>query len=320
MEPEPAVTRAFYQGAFLGDAESSREQIAGAIDAFTSRVGARPALIKTFYRLDDDFSAAGWPGQTLRAVSARGATNLVALDLRWQDAPASGLLAAIAGGAADPHITAAARALAALRQPILLELGWEMNGNWDYPWQGSTNGGDAQSTRAFIAAWRRIVDLMRAAGADDIRFVFSPNVGNPVARTGAGPQHWNWYGHYYPGNAWVDIVGLHGFHAPSLWGGTDQAFLQLFDSPAMDAMLSDVEHRFPDKPILIAEFAAEEAAAKPEWIRDAFAELLRRPSVIGAVWFDMNKETDWRIASSPASLAAYRSALVHPRLQPLFRF
>ena len=32
-------------------------------------------------------------------------------------------------------------------------------------------------------------------------------------------------------------------------------------------------------------------------------------SIAGFIWFDLDKETDWRIASSPDSLAAFRSGL-----------
>jgi hypothetical protein len=33
------------------------------------------------------------------------------------------------------------------------------------------------------------------------------------------------------------------------------------------------------------------------------------PRVLALVWFDRVKETDWRVNSSPASLAAFRKAV-----------
>jgi hypothetical protein len=77
----------------------------------------------------------------------------------------------------------------------------------------------------------------------------------------------------------------------------------------MDRMLTDIAARFPTKRVLIAEFASEESATKPDWIRDAYTQMKARPQVMGAVWFDMKKEADWRIASSPAAVAAYREAI-----------
>ena len=298
----------FRYGVYLGDTESSRDAIGAAIDRHEQKVGAKPAIVKTFFRLDDDFSSRGWPGQTIRTVQRAGITNLIALDLRWPGAPATNLLHAIAHGDADPQLRLLAAGLRDVGDEVLLEPGWEMNGSWGYPWQGIANGGDETAPQAFVRAWRRIVDVVRNEGALNVRFVFSPNVGNSVA-PGAGTTHWNWYGHYYPGSSYVDIVGVHGFNGPSVWGGDHATFIQLFDGPELDKMLSDATARFPDKPVLISEFASEEGPAKPQWIADAYAAMKARPQVMGAIWFDMKKEADWRIDSSFASLASYRKAV-----------
>ena len=144
--PEPLAIAAepsgpVFQGVFLGDAPSHRDQIRASIQSFGARVGKAPALVKTFFKVGDDYGANGWVGQVLREVSRAGSTNFVALDLRWAGAPATGLLSAITSGAADDVLRRAARGFADIGSPVLVELGWEMNGNWDYPWQGVYNGG-----------------------------------------------------------------------------------------------------------------------------------------------------------------------------------
>ena len=40
--------------------------------------------------------------------------------------------------------------------------------------------------------------------------------------------------------------------------------------------------------------------------------------MVGAVWFNMNKEADWRIESSPAAEAAFRAAMAEPRIRTAF--
>ena len=309
-----------FQGVFLGDGASHRDQIRSSIQSFGSRVGKAPALVKTFFRIGDDYSASGWVGQVLREVSGTGSTNFVALDLRWSGAPQANLLSAIASGAADDVIRSAARGMRGISAPVLVELGWEMNGNWDYPWQGVSNGGAERGARAYVAAWRHIVDLFRAEGATNVRWVFAPVAGNPVAGRGAGPSHWNWYGHYYPGDEYVDYVGLHGFNGPSVWKTPFLTFADLFDAPATDRMLSDLEQRHPDKPILISEFACEETLLgnKASWVRDAYRSIAGRPGVVGAIWFDMQKEADWRIDSSLSALDAYREAVASPSVKSRF--
>ena len=61
------------------------------------------------------------------------------------------------------------------------------------------------------------------------------------------------------------------------------------------------------KPILIGEMSSAEAGGnEAEWI-DQIVPTLRNsfPLIKGLVWFDVNKEADWRISSSPASEAAF---------------
>lgn len=309
-EPIPELEESFFHGVFLGDRESGSNVIRNSIGDFTRDVGEQPGLVKTFHRLDDDFTSAAWSGRTLREVVAAGATNFVALDLQWAGAPNTGLLRAIAAGEADGHIRRVARELRDASSPILLEPGWEMNGDWSYPWQGIENGGQG-APALYVAAWQHMVEIFRSEGAHNVRWVFSPNVGNPVAGTAEGQAHWNWYGHYYPGNEYVDYLGLHGFNAPSVWSTPYITFRQLFDSASSDRMLSDMTDRYPRKPIIISEFAAEEGPddAKAEWIRDAYRQIANHGSVVGAIWFNMNKETDWRVDSSQSALAAYRTAI-----------
>jgi len=310
-----AAATPFFAGAFLGDARSTPERIAGAIEDFARLTGGRPTLVKTFLRLGDDFSSRGWPGRVVRQIEETGATNFIALDLGGLDHGSEGLLAALLAGAGDRALQDAARGLREVDGAVLLELAWEMNGDWGYAWQGAANGGDAAAPRRFVAAWRRIVEVFRAEGAHNVRFVFSPNTGNPIAGAGADESHWNWYGHYYPGDAYVDYVGAHGFNGPSVWGGPDRGFGRLFDGREMGGMLSDLERRF-DKPIIIGEFATQETGgrAKAAWIDGAYRAMMENPAVVGAVWFHMDKEADWRVDSSPAALEAYRQAVSAPRV------
>jgi len=311
--------RAFYQGAYLGTANSTPERIAAAIREFGQLTGRQPSLVKTFHSLDCDFTAAGWCGQVLRQAATTGATNYVALDLKWTGAPATGLLDAINAGQADARITAVARGIGSVGSVVLLEPGWEMNGDWAFAWQGVANGG-AGGPAKYAAAWRRIVTLFRQAGAGNVRWVFNPNVGNAMTHTASGAGHWNWYANYYPGDAFVDYVGAHGFNGPTVWNTAWQDFGTMTDGAAADRMLSDLAARYPAKPIIIGEFASQEGAAgaKAQWITDAYVKMRANPRVVGAVWFNANKEADWRVESSPASLQAFQAAMAQPGVQTAF--
>ena len=308
--------RPFFAGAFLGDAATRTERIEGSIDQFARMVGKRPALVKSFHRLDADFSERGWSGQMLRRIRGAGSTPYVALDLGYAGAPGRGLLDAINAGRADALIVRAARGMAGAGT-VLVEPGWEMNGRWDYGWQGVMNG-DAAGPARYRRAFQRVVDIFRREGATNVKWVFAPNVGNPVANGAAGERHWNWYGHYYPGDRYVDYLGPHGYNGPSVWGGGWAQFENVFDGPSADRVLSDLERRWPTKPIIIGEFASEEARGKGEWITRAYETMRRHRNVVGAIWFNARKEADWRIESSRASLDAYRAVMRDPNVRSTF--
>jgi len=68
----------------------------------------------------------------------------------------------------------------------------------------------------------------------------------------------------------------------------------------------------PTKPFMIGEFASSEVGGnKAAWITDAASRMQAAyPQLRAFVWFNYNKETDWRVESSPASVAAFKTAFV----------
>lgn len=314
--------RAFFAGVYLGDAASRPERIDASLAEFARLVGKRPALLKTFHALGEDFAPSSWVGGLMKRVNAAGSTNYVALDLRFPGAPGRNLLDAIVAGRADAHVRDLARDMKALGFTILVSPGWEMNGRWnDYAWQGHANGGERGGPAKYVAAYRRVVDIFRREGATNVKWVFSPNVGNAFTYQSTGSAHWNWYGHYYPGDAYVDYLGPHGYNGATLWGGSYQHFESMFNGSGADQLLSDMERRYPRKKIIIGEYATEEVRGrdKGEWIAQAYETMRRHPNVVGAIWFHMDKETDWRINSSRSALNAYRTAMADPNVRSEFR-
>jgi hypothetical protein len=68
------------------------------------------------------------------------------------------------------------------------------------------------------------------------------------------------------------------------------------------------------KPLFLAEVGSvEQGGNKAAWITDMFSSLATRyPRITGVCWFNVNDttaNTDWRIDSSPASLAAFNAAV-----------
>jgi hypothetical protein len=104
---------------------------------------------------------------------------------------------------------------------------------------------------------------------------------------------------YYPGDAYVDWTGVDGYN----WGTTNggwQTFQQVFREiyPLLAAK---------KKPIMIGEMScAQVGGDKGKWIDEIIPTLRASfPLIKCLVWFDINKEADWRISSSPESEAAF---------------
>ena len=138
-----------------------------------------------------------------------------------------------------------------------------MNGTW-YPWGRGQNG---NTPGIYKAAWRHLVRIFRSAGADNVRWVWTPNVDGG----GAYP-----FRQYYPGNNWVSWVGLDGFN----WArrGEWQSFTDLFGSSY------DTLTRLSTRPVMIAETGSSQSGGdKPAWVSSALGREIPRFSRIRAV-------------------------------------
>ena len=252
------------------------------LDAYATRVGRIPSVVST-YR---DMEGAMLDTISMNAVTARGAVPLVTVE-PWDSSSSTDpryTLKNIVRGDFDAWFAAGADAARGFGKPFYLRFAPELNGVWA-PWEAGINGNTPQD---YIDAWRHVHDIF-------VKWVWGPNVVAGGSAVDFTP--------YYPGSDVVDVLGLDGYN----WGSLDvwQTYSQVF-GPSYDA-LAKLD---PVKPVMIAETAsAESGGDKAAWITSAFTSEIaaRTPRVKIVVWFDANKETDWRIESSTRSLNAYRA-------------
>jgi hypothetical protein len=69
---------------------------------------------------------------------------------------------------------------------------------------------------------------------------------------------------------------------------------------------------FTKKPFIIAETAAQAGERKPADIKSLFQGTAERDDVLGFVWFNFDKETDWRINSGPLSEKTFKEQAANP--------
>jgi hypothetical protein len=243
------------------------------------------------------------PFTWIRAILAENKIPLVTWE-PWvippdDESPASSIvdtnfsLSRIIQGCFDDYILFWARRLKPIEGQIFLRPMHEMNGNW-YPWCGMTNGNEP---RQFILAWKHLRHLFDDEGLTHVKWVWSPYVFSVPDTVENEIQH------YYPGDSCVDWIGLDGYN----WGVSRewshwQTFEEVFE--AAYRMVTQLT----EKPVMIAETGcAESGGSKAIWISDALASIRENHRRILAVtWFNANKECDWRIESSQASLSSFK--------------
>ncbi len=265
------------------------------ITQFAAQAGKKPAMIMWY----QDWAQA-FPKEDVEKVVAYGAVpHIVWEPWYWGDGETV-KLKDIINGKWDSYIRSWAQAGAAFGSPLFLRVGHEFNIQ-NYPWGIVNNDKDPQ---IYIKAFRHIVDIFRSEKADNVKWVWSPmNYSYP-------DEAWNDWVAAYPGNNYVDWIGFDGYN----WGTTQswsdwQALKYLFRDQMRRA-----KRLWPDKPIMIAEFAAaEQGGDKAAWIRELPKYLKTSLREIDAfVWFDHKKETDWRINSTSRALTAFKDILSDP--------
>ena len=176
---------------------------------------------------------------------------------------------------------------------VHLRFGHEFNGH-GYPWNVSSG----ISPAAYVEVWRHLHDLFAEEGSTNVRWIWS---------SAAGPALREPLAQWYPGDGYVDVIGVDGYN----WG-TSQDWSSWVDPAALfDASLEDIRSFATAKPVLVTEVACAEAGgSKQNWVISLVDYLSGQPEVTGFIWFDHDKETDWRIASSPASVTAMATALL----------
>jgi hypothetical protein len=238
------------------------------VDEWAAAVGEAPQAVAKFQAFSRAQTLAGYTEEARR----KGIRRLMVAWEPWAPVPSALGVAAqarpqpgyrnvdIARGVQDRLITRFARELAAFPGTVQLRYAHEMNGYW-YPW--------SRDPRAYRWAWRRVVRLVRAAGADNVRFVWSVN-----ANLYEPADVWrSTLRRYWPGRRFVDQVGTTMID----FGGAKDYAVRAF-APRLRAL-----HRIYRKPIVIAE-ANTELRGAAGWLRDLRGMLARMPFIRGVYW------------------------------------
>ncbi|MFT2816421.1 glycosyl hydrolase [Leifsonia sp. A12D58] len=295
-------------------------------DSTSSAIGVQPNLVGYFGGWDETFRA--------NAVTRAWERGKVPL-LTWESRPIKagndvieepdyslprilGDEAAGVPGAFDEYIHQYARDIVATGLPLGIRFNHEMNGIW-YPWNETTGKGESingNNPGDYVKVWKHVHDIFEAEGANELVFwVWSPNIINKLPAINKKPE---FLASLYPGDDYVDMVGLSGYLRPAYVAKQEFTFEYTFD-----ASLNQLR-ALTDKPILLAEVGASETGGHKEtWLTSFFSSMAKpeNDDIVGFAWFNLAITTfvegerttnDWRINSRADSLSAFITGLTDP--------
>lgn len=238
------------------------------IVSFEDAAGTKPSIVESYRQFGRAFS---W--NLACHINLGGALPLIDLD------PGHQSMEAIADGHYDAYLRAYAHAVARFRLPVAISFGHEMNGDW-YPWSSKWT-----TPRAFVRAWRHIHDLFVKVGAGNVIWVWTVA---PQGVRSTGQHEW------WPGSAYVTWVGLDSYYRKptSNFGTIAGSFSQV--------------RVFTNKPVLITETAVAPGPNAGKQVASLFLGVESHPRIIGFVWFDQNRQEQWRLEGDSRASRMFR--------------
>ncbi len=258
------------------------------LGAFESMIGKKVNMQMVFSHWGNDKSFPGEYGPTLRDQGKTMVLFWEAVDYNrdYFSQPEYSYDAVIRGDL-DTFFHAYAKGAKAYAGPVIIIPFSEFNGSW-FPW-GMNVGNN--SPAKLVQAYRHLHDIFVAEGATNVKWGWAPNAEASRNDNLAAA---------YPGDAYVDYVGVDGFN----FGDSEElSFSQLFNGT-----LGHLKQW--NKPAMVFSVGTHAGSGKASWITDAFkVQIPKFPQVVGWLYFNENKETDWRVESDAQSLAAFKAIL-----------
>lgn len=271
---------------------------AAKLEKVEQELGFRPQIVLFYLQWPAPAGSGEFPKESLEAIWRRGAVACLTWEPMYcqDNREVMVLYEQITAGQYDAYLTAFAREAAAWGKPLIIRFAHEMNLE-RYHWGTDKGRYGPHSPEIYKKMYRYVVDLFRKDRAEKVLWAFCPNaesLPNPDRDPAAS---WNRVQNYYPGDNYVNILGMDGYN----WGTTQtmekngwqsrwQSFQEIF-AP----LHQELRYLAPNKPLLVFETAsARQGGDKTSWIKDAMP-VLQSWKVRGIIWFQVNKEVDWRL-------------------------
>ncbi len=262
------------------------------ISAFESLVGKKLSMVLWYENMGDDGFASylgylWWNGSSAGVLKqGLNYTGARYLEIGWE--PKATITAAqIAQGYYDSYfkqwftesITYSNRHNNT--DPVWIRAMSEMNGSWTFVGNNAAWGGDPINYRR---AWRRMYNIAEQVNAADKQvFLFSPNC------TSYPDESWNEPVDYYPGDQYVDWIGMSVY---TNYGLYPNDLIQPFAT------------QWPYKPMIISEGSSYDSDDGVRWVNEWFDTQFNFPMIKALVWFNSDQFALQNLSAE--TLSAYK--------------
>lgn len=308
-----------YHGVFPGGRTGEEDDIRPEdLSSYEQTVGKDAAWV---YFSNNWFHSRDFPTETAEWIRNAGSIPYIRLmlrhDLKYDGEDTEYSLQNIIDGDFDEDLSTWCGNARAFGTHLIVEYGTEVNSD-SFVWSGIHNGGkrtdgygDASmpdGPERFKDAYHHIIQICRDEGATNITWVFHMDSANHP------DEPWNRAENYYPGDEWIDWIGV------SIYGAYEpkSLYVDVF-SRLMDTAYSQIIDFAPDKPVIIAEFGTAKnnlVLDQTQWAKDALMSLdtERYPNLIGFSWWNewwqndrhSGNDTTMRVQDNPELAELFR--------------
>ncbi len=216
-------------------------------------------------------------GDVLRKAYSEGRTVELTLQPN-RDHVGENTIFSVLDGKYDEFLNAYAKDIAEFSHPVLFRLCNEMNGDW-CEYSGYRMSLD---TELYRELYRYVYDIFKKNNANNVIWVWNPN-GKSFP-----DFKWNSERMYYPGNEFVDVLGLTLYNTGNYYEGENWAEFSELYRPLYEKAVKEYA-----MPFMITEFASARCGGnKEDWTRKMLSEMAGFPKIKAAVWWN-HADLDW---------------------------
>ncbi len=178
----------------------------------------------------------------------------------------------ILNGEYDAYFKEYAEMLKAFEHPVLFRLNNEMNGDWCLYSSYYTS----KDPMIYKELYRYIYRTFEENEVDNVIWIWNPHDKSfPDFR-------WNDPLAYYPGDSFVDVIGMTGYNTGNYYPGEVwRGFQEIYDELYME-----YDKTF-NKPFMITEFGSNSVGGnKEEWVMEMFENISKYERIKAAIWWN----------------------------------